>query len=377
MTDDSTWIMQPHTRAKHVLLRRYLGAWFPILTSGGFNRRVIYIDGFAGPGIYSGGELGSPILALDTLVNHSNFNRLSKIEFIFIFVEEKKKNFQNLENEIIKLWDRLEGGQPSNIKLALYNKPFKDVADQIIDVTYGQGKQLAPTFAFIDPFGWSGVPLKTVRDLLSSDKCEVLFSFMYDSINRFITTNDPSLISTFNELFGTDINKYNQIKSLLGEERKAFLRDLYKTQLERVAGFKFVRYFNLIDAKRGKTVYFLMFGTKHPKGLEVMKEAMWSLDPIQGYSFTDSAGAQNMLFALEPDITPLRKAILEQFAGKIVPIETTEEFVIVDTDYKKSHYKQVLKVLEIEDLVTCMSQRRGKYTYPSGTILSFKSARNQ
>lgn len=378
MTDDSTWMMKPHTRAKHVLLRRYLGAWFPILTSGGFNRRVIYIDGFAGPGIYSGGEPGSPIIVLDTLVNHSNFSKLSETEFIFIFVELKKKYFQNLENEITKFWDKLEGGQPSNIKLALYNEPFKEVADQMIDVTYGQGKQLAPTFAFIDPFGWSGVPLKTVRDLLSSDKCEVLFSFMYDSINRFITINDPSLALTFNELFGTDINKYNQITKLKGEERKAFLRDLYKTQLERLAGFKFVRYFNLIDSERGKTVYFLMFGTKHPKGLEVMKEAMWSLDPIQGYSFAGSAGAQNMLFALEPDIAPLRRAILEQFAGKTVPVETIEEFVIMSTDYKKSHYKkQVLKVLEMEGLITCVSRRKMNYTYPSGTTLSFKSTKNR
>ena len=378
MTDDSTWKIRPHTRAKHVLLRSYLSAWFPILTSGGFNRRVIYIDGFAGPGIYSDGELGSPLIALDTLVNHSAFHKLSKTEFIFIFVENEQKNFQNLENEIFKFWNKLEGGQPPNIKLILFDEPFKDAANHIIDDTYGQGKQLAPTFAFIDPFGWSGVPLKTIRDLLSSDKCEVLFSFMYESINRFITTNDPSLILTFNELFGTDINKYNQIKSLMGEERKAFLRDLYETQLKRLAGFKFVRYFNLIDAERGKTVYFLMFGTKHPKGLEAMKDAMWSLDPIQGHSFTGSAGAQNVLFTLEPDVTPLRKAILEQFAGRTVPVETIEEFVITSTDYKKSHYKgQVLKVLEMEDLVTCISQRKKNYTYPSGTILSFKSTKKQ
>lgn len=372
MTDDLTWKIRPHTRAKHVLLRSYLSAWFPILTSRGFNRRVIYIDGFAGPGTYSGGELGSPLIALDTLVNHSAFHKLSKTEFIFIFVETDLKYFQNLENEIIKFWNKLEEGKPPNIKLILFNEPFKDAANHIIDDTYGQGKQLAPTFAFIDPFGWSGVPLKTVRDLLSSDKCEVLFSFMYDSINRFITTNDPSLALTFNELFGTDINKYNRIKSLMGEERKVLLRDLYMTQLKSVAGFEFVRYFNLSDAERGKTVYFLMFGTKHRKGLEVMKNAMWKLDPIQGYSFTGSAGVQNIQFALEPDMRPLRIAILDRFAGETVPVETIEEFVIVSTDYKKSHYNKQMKVLEMEGLVTCVSRRNRNYTYPSGTILSFK-----
>ena len=375
MTDKPTWMIKPHTRAKHVLLRRYLGAWFPILTSGGYNRRIIYIDGFAGPGIYSDGELGSPLIALDTLVNHSVFHKLSETEFIFVFVEAERKYFENLENEISKFWNRIEGGRPSNIRLELFNSKFKDVADEIIDTTYGQGKQLAPTFAFVDPFGWSGVPLTTIRDLLSSDKCEVLFSFMYDSITRFITTDDPNLIYIFNELFGTDENEYNQVKYLFGEERKVFLHDLYKNQLERIAGFEFVRSFDFVDSVRGKTVYFLMFGTRHRKGLEVMKEAMWSLDPIQGYSFTGWAGDQHVLFAPEPDVTPLRVAILDRFAGKTVPVETIEEFVVMDTDYKKSHYKkQILKVLELEGLVTCESERKINYTYTEGTVLSFKAA---
>ena len=59
----TVWPLEPHTKAKHEILRRYLGAWFPILTSGGWNRRVIFLDGFAGPGRYSACEPGSPIIA--------------------------------------------------------------------------------------------------------------------------------------------------------------------------------------------------------------------------------------------------------------------------------------------------------------------------
>ncbi len=28
---DTTWKIEPHTQAKHEILRRYLGGWFPIL----------------------------------------------------------------------------------------------------------------------------------------------------------------------------------------------------------------------------------------------------------------------------------------------------------------------------------------------------------
>jgi three-Cys-motif partner protein len=44
------WPLDPHTHAKHVILRSYLGAWFPILNK--YNGRIVYIDGFAGPGEY-------------------------------------------------------------------------------------------------------------------------------------------------------------------------------------------------------------------------------------------------------------------------------------------------------------------------------------
>src|SRR5689334_12283722 len=57
------WPLEPHTLAKHAILRRYLDAWLPILSQGNFPK-MLYIDGFAGPGVYSKGEDGSPIIAL-------------------------------------------------------------------------------------------------------------------------------------------------------------------------------------------------------------------------------------------------------------------------------------------------------------------------
>jgi hypothetical protein len=38
---------EPHTIAKHVILRKYLAGWMPTLSS--WNKRLIFIDGFAGP----------------------------------------------------------------------------------------------------------------------------------------------------------------------------------------------------------------------------------------------------------------------------------------------------------------------------------------
>ena len=66
----------PHTVAKHLLLKRYLDAWFPIL--GRYNNRINYIDGFAGPGEYEGGEDGSPLLAIEAARSHVERKTLPK-----------------------------------------------------------------------------------------------------------------------------------------------------------------------------------------------------------------------------------------------------------------------------------------------------------
>jgi len=79
--------------AKHAILRRYLDAWFPILTQqasslarkfkNASNREVLFIDGFAGPGEYANGEEGSPVIALKAALDH----RISFPEHVPAIVE--------------------------------------------------------------------------------------------------------------------------------------------------------------------------------------------------------------------------------------------------------------------------------------------------
>ena len=85
MVVPTIWSKDPHTDAKHRILEEYLKAWFPILSR--HNKRVIYIDGFAGPGIYEKGENGSPIIALECLINHSQKLCERSTEFVFLFIE--------------------------------------------------------------------------------------------------------------------------------------------------------------------------------------------------------------------------------------------------------------------------------------------------
>lgn len=42
------WQRDEQTEGKHIVLRSYLDGWFPILSR--WNKRLLFVDGFAGPG---------------------------------------------------------------------------------------------------------------------------------------------------------------------------------------------------------------------------------------------------------------------------------------------------------------------------------------
>ena len=98
MPSETLWEMQEQTVAKHLVLKSYLNGWFPIL--GSWNGRLLFIDGFAGPGEYERGEPGSPLIALECVRRHKEQGRriLRDVDVVFLFIEEKTARAKHLES---------------------------------------------------------------------------------------------------------------------------------------------------------------------------------------------------------------------------------------------------------------------------------------
>ena len=74
----------PFQHVKHRLINYYIDGWFPKLALGTRTGRVLYIDTHAGRGRHSSGEIGSPLVALNTLLGHSYRDKLlqeSEVQF--------------------------------------------------------------------------------------------------------------------------------------------------------------------------------------------------------------------------------------------------------------------------------------------------------
>lgn len=331
----TTWEIEPHTKAKHIILRKYLDAWLPIMTS--WAKRVLYIDGFSGPGEYSDGSDGSPIVAIKCVEEHTVQN---KAEIVMLFIEKEKERFDYLENKLKQITI------PSRIQCQCVNGEFRDQMEEILNFLEEGKKKMAPSFVFIDPFGFTGIPMSIIKRIMSYKSCEVFITFMFDDINRFI--EDKKLESNFKELFGVDDDIYLKAKSKTNpDDRRNFLHDLYKRQLETVAGIKYVRSF-MMKNSQNHPKYFLFFGTNNIVGLKAMKNAMWKVDESGNYKFSDTTynPSQDTLFEVAPNLIPLEKQLYDKFKNSVVKAKDLRGYTLINTPYLIKHCNEILKKKE-------------------------------
>jgi three-Cys-motif partner protein len=356
------WPLGEHTPGKHLVLRNYLNAWLPIL--GMTQDRIVFIDGFAGPGEYSGGEPGSPIIALSALKEHVAKARFSA-EMKFVFVELEPDRVRHLEG----LVEAEKKDLPSSCDTLVVEDRFDATMTTLLDDLESKMKTLAPCFLMVDPFGVSDTPMSIIQRVLRHPKSEVYISFMYEAINRF--KNTPEFAPHLDALFGCP--DWRQGVEIADPERKKdFFYSLYRNQLKQ-AGAKYVLHFELYQG--GRLVYAIFFGTKHLLGCDRMKQAIWKVAPFGDYAFRGARTAQLGLGLEAVDPAALGEELAAAFKrGEWIRVKEAKEFTQSDlTDYHSGHLKKALVHLENTGRIEIKPGSRKKArTFPDGTVFRFK-----
>jgi len=279
--------------------------------------------------MYTNGERGSPQIAIDTLLEHSYKDKI-KSEVVFLFIESDRKRFDTL-NEVLDE-KKKANPLPDNVIIDTIHDQYHTAFSELLERIEADGDKVAPTFAFIDPFGVSGIPMKVIRQLMTHPSCEVFINCMIGSIHRFVTA--PEFEEHCDDLFGN--HEWIHARNVQGREREEYLRALYQERLhngEDGANARYVRYFTMKNSKN-RTIYDLFFATNHPSGIDAMKDAMWAVDRSGDYVFSDATNPdQETLFSNDTDWERLVEILVQKYSGRTVPWVEVEE-AIRNTPYR-------------------------------------------
>jgi three-Cys-motif partner protein len=162
---------------KHGILRRYPPVFATMTGSTSKNGRVVYLDGYAGPGRYTPepgeehGADGSPVLAIKTAETISAWKR----DMHCVFVERDPAHADNL-------LATLAAEAPGSLG---YSVLKGDLTERLSDALAIAGD--APLLAFLDPFGTALPYEELVARLLGRSarlKTEVLLNFNLEMVWR-------------------------------------------------------------------------------------------------------------------------------------------------------------------------------------------------
>jgi len=370
--------MEPHTRAKHSILTRYLGGWFPIMSTF---PKILYLDGYAGSGIYDDDSPGSPLIALRMARDHFLKSQISKGEKAFYFIERDKKTYSTLSHLIHEefgpcnsdgLCDRL----PSNFKVYLQNGDFNTELNEILNHSMEKGTSIVPTLSFIDPFGYS-LDLDILSKILSFKHCEVLFTFMSGFLSRFVfeEAHLQSIINTFNVDKGTIASIRSKTdESEREDEFGKLLVNIMKKNLPADEELYWLS-FEMID-NYNRPLYRLIFFTKSEKGMQVMKDAMFDIGGRGIYRFSDfyfnpsQASILDYSGDSQPWVAEAAEYLHSRMAYQDWAIEDFKRYVLLKTPY--IYRARILKQLEDSgqlDVISDVKRRPGNY--PLGSVLRF------
>lgn len=313
MPDDTIWPIVPHTKAKHTILKKYVEAWAPILAQGGFNPKIVFIDGFAGPGKYSGGEDGSPVVVTNAIKNHI-LSKNFRSTFTSLFIEKDSERSKVLKETLKERCEPL----PVWSKYHVINGEFNEVLSGILSNFEKDGTSLAPCLCFVDPFGWSDINYSVLVDFMKYEKAELLITFMAGYLGRFVW--DELHMDSIKELFSEE--QIAGIKNSVNKEEtivRYFLDNLKGRMSEagidsEIYHLAFATYNN-----HNRLEYFLIYLSKSCAGFKAMKSAMFDSARDGSYKFSDF------------DFDPFQKTLVD-YGGQ-------ENWVILAGNELYSHLK--------------------------------------
>lgn len=348
---------RPWSVIKDEVLSSYLPPFLAKVNSLG--RPILIVDGFAGPGVFDDGTVGSPLIICRAAEKNAKGN------YQAFFINRRRDHHEKLLSVLAA----------------------EDLLGSTVTPIFGDTIQLLPllprairnhtVFLYLDPFGPTGSPFKLLEPFLRRDHrygTEIVLMMHMQGLHRLASRiaveegrEDEPLIQQYHsrmtEVFGGDYWKPIMFaQGLTTEERDTRLIHAYEAKLTQYLPFVGSCPVRASEHKRIK--YFIVFASRHPDAMLLMNDAMAQAyfkrmheSAVAGTLF-EKTSWQNERYAVG-----LREEVLSQVAKHPGLSRGNLWLKIVQAHfmrYLKKELIQTVQQLVDEGALTCPTPRKTK-----------------
>lgn len=160
---------RPWSRIKDEVLRRYMVPYVAKIAK--LRRPILLIDGFAGPGVFDDGSIGSPLIMVDAAESRATDG------YIAIFMNRCREHHSKLEGALAGVVQRGSVFAIQGDSQSLLGRIHELLVDHSV-------------FLYLDPFGLKGCEFDTIRPFLERDprySTEIVINMSVPTMHRLAT----------------------------------------------------------------------------------------------------------------------------------------------------------------------------------------------
>ena len=358
------------SEVKSAIVAKYFDAWAQVIIGAQKRyrqhqeKKIAYIDLFAGPGRYSDGTISTPLLILEKAIKDDQLCQC----LVTLFNDKNDANSNSLEEAIRKL--------PGVEKLRYQPRVrTQEVGEEIVEMF--KEMKLIPTLLFVDPWGYKGLSLGLINSVLKDWGCDCIFFFNYNRINMGL--NNEAVREHMNVLFGGErADNLRQYLDQLSPQIRELTIVEELCQAIQSSGPKYVLPFRFRDDRGSRTSHHLIFVSKNFRGYEIMKEIMAkessdSEQEVATFEYNPADEQQSFLFEFSRPLDDLGAMLLREYVGKKLTMYQIYEQHSVDRPYIKKNYKQTL--IQLEEQGKIVASKHKKNTFGDNVLVTFPEAR--
>ncbi|WP_303849912.1 three-Cys-motif partner protein TcmP [Seleniivibrio woodruffii] len=294
-----------------------------------------YIDLYAGAGAYKDGSHGTAMSIMSKIVQSEQQRNCVEA----IFNDSHKASIESLSGCVGNICSNLNFRYPpqftnQKVDVTLVNNIFK--------------RCNFPTLLFLDPFGYKGLSLESIRTGIEEFGSDCFIFFNYVGVIRALRLKNSD--SNLAPLFGDSYISIKQQEQCLSQHQKQnLIVESFKKELTKLFPKTYVSHFRFLSKKANCTQHYLFHITKSEVGYLLFKDIIRKINsdsngfPIYEYNpRANNNAVDNYITNRKED---LACDLLSDFKGEKITFNKLFKQHHIKTNYCRTNYCDTIKYM--------------------------------